>query len=501
MLKLQKPSDSDVTKPDALKRIVFKITAVAVVSLSLIATNSHAYEIPKDNGNPSISSSAASELSKLSEGLADLAEHTKKALVYISISKTVKQPQGYVDPFEFFFGPNNRNRNVPEKRQGLGSGFFIDSKKGYIITNNHVVEGADEIELKLSNGKNYPAKIVGRDENTDIAVLEITDKKFSRQGLGELILSDREPKVGEFSVALGAPFGLEASISFGVLSAMGRNNLQITKLGNFIQTDAAINPGNSGGPLIDMQGKVIGVNTAIYSKSGGYNGIGFAVPAKLARNIASKLINDGKVNRGYIGVGLQELTDEIAEGLGLKADQKGALVKQIEGDGPAKQAGLTPGDIITHVDSTEIESNGDLILAVGTKSPGDSAKLKIIRNGKQKSLTLKIGAWPGEQLTASSSKAEDKGDKSYGLTVSRITNEYREIYGFESNKGVVITNITPNSPADVNGLRNGDVVLTVNSKKVESAEAFEKEVAKGKRALLRIERRGDYLFVALTKDN
>ena len=345
------------------------ISALAT-SFLLSTSTALSYELKDDDGRALISGESAKHLSMLSDGLATLADATRQALVYISVSKTLKLPQGYVDPFEFFFGPGSGRQRPSQKKQGLGSGFFIDTSKGYIMTNNHVIEGADEIEVKLFNGKSYDAKIVGRDENTDIAILQVKDKSYSKKNLRHLVLSQREPKVGELSVALGAPFGLEASISFGVISAMGRNNLQITELGNFIQTDAAINPGNSGGPLIDMKGKVIGINTAIYSKSGGYNGIGFAVPAKMARSIAEKLINDGKVRRGYIGVGLQPLTAEIAEGLGLDNEQKGALVKQVEPDGPAKKAGLLAGDVIVGVDNTEIDSDGALILAIGTKSPG-----------------------------------------------------------------------------------------------------------------------------------
>lgn len=457
------------------------------------------YSLKSDNGKPEISSKEATELSTLSNGLAELAEYARKALVYISVSKTISNPRGYIDPFEFFFGPGRGRQQQPQKSQGLGSGFFIDTAKGYIMTNNHVIDGADEIEVKLADGKTYPAKLIGRDANTDIAILQVKDS-FDKKGISSLTLSERQVRVGEFSVALGAPFGLEASISFGVLSALGRNNLQITKLGNFIQTDAAINPGNSGGPLIDMQGKVIGINTAIYSKSGGYNGIGFAVPSKLARNIAEKLITDGRVHRGYIGVGLQELTEEIAEGLGLRKDQKGALVKQIEAGGPAEKSGLKPGDVITNVDSMEIKSDNDLILAIGTKSPGETVTLKILRNKRSKSIKLKIGAWPGDDIkTAHTEDNHSKSKGSFGLHVSENSQELRSRFGINSQDGIVITGVRPGSPADNAGLNTGDLILTINSQAIDSIKAFERAVKGKNKLLLRIERRGEFLFVAISK--
>ena len=369
------------------------------------------------------------------------------------------------------------------------------------MTNNHVIEGADEIELKLANGKSYPAKLVGRDANTDIAVLQIEDKNFARKGITELVLSKDDPRVGEFAVALGAPFGLEASISFGVLSALGRNNLQITKLGNFIQTDAAINPGNSGGPLVSTQGKVIGINTAIYSKSGGYNGIGFAVPAKLARSVAQKLITDGKVYRGYIGVGLQVLTPEIAEGLGLKDGQKGALVKQVEKNGPAAKSGLKPGDVIVKIDNTTITSDSDLVLAIGTKSPGEKVSVEIYRDARKRTIKLTIGTWPGEQRSSNSTpkSSTDKMD-AFGLFVKPLTNELQSMYGYTSSTGVVVTNVQPGSSADDKGVRRGDVIVAINRNPVQDIKTFNKAVKGQEKLLMRIERRGEFLFIALSKD-
>jgi Do/DeqQ family serine protease len=480
---------------------LFVFASIAIITFSLFLSSvALSYELKKDNGKPALNSKEVKELASLSNGLADLADATKEALVYISVSKTMKRPRGYIDPFEFFFGPGQRRPQSPQKKQGLGSGFFIDMKKGYIMTNNHVVEGADEIEVKLSNGKSYDAKIVGRDQNTDIAILQIKDNTYLKKGVRSLVLSQREARVGEFSVALGAPFGLEASISFGVVSALGRNNLKITKLGNFIQTDAAINPGNSGGPLIDMQGKVIGINTAIYSKSGGYNGIGFAVPSKMARNVAEKLITHGKIRRGFIGVGLQELTPEIAEGLGLKADQSGALVKQIEPNGPALKAGLKPGDVIIKVDGSKIDGDQALILAIGTKSPGEKVKVTIIRNGREKNKTLKISSWPGEELVSDNSPIKKDPNNSFGLHVSEISEQLKGSYGFNTEDGVVVTSVTPGSSSENAGIIKGDVIVAINSQTIKNIKSFNKAVKGKKKLLLRIQRGSEFLFVAVSKE-
>ena len=270
---------------------MFKTPKKALVCLYLSTTllmpfQGFSYEIPRAPANTNVSSNIKA-LQQMSEGISELAANANKAVVFVSISKTIKgMPFGEINPFEFFFGPQFRGHprgQAPERKQkGVGSGFIIDLKKGLILTNNHVIEGADEISLKLANGETYDGKVLGRDKNTDVAVVKIKDKKYNRKGLGVLNLADsKKTKVGQFVIALGAPFGLEASLSFGVISALGRGNLQITNLGNFIQTDAAINPGNSGGPLLNMDGQVIGINTAIYSRSGSSAGIGFAVPAAL----------------------------------------------------------------------------------------------------------------------------------------------------------------------------------------------------------------------------
>jgi len=468
-----------------------------------IPTLSWAYDVPKDTGKLEVSVTNYDLLKRFSVGLAEIAKLTKKSLVFISVSKSVSAPN-QIDPFEFFFGPGpgGQRPNRKQKQEGLGSGFFIDLNKGYILTNNHVVEDADEISIKLANGGSYSAKVVGRDKNTDVAVVKIQDEKFDRNNLGQLILSEgKELDVGELVVALGAPFGLESSISFGVISATGRGNLQITQLGNFIQTDAAINPGNSGGPLVGMDGKVVGINTAIFSKSGAYNGIGFAVPAKLVRSIASKLINNGAVKRGFIGVGMQPLTDELREGLGIAKTVTGTLVAKVEANSPAGKAGIQEGDVLLEVNGSKIHNESDLTNAVGLSNPGDKIEISLLRGNQNKNLTVTVGDWPGEKIAGQQARPGKDGAKgnTFGLTVENLTSELKTELGADSSAGAVVTEVDENSTAAKAGMQPGDIIVAVNGQKTSSAKQFDEQSRSQKRLLLRIERQGSYAYVSLKK--
>ena len=455
-----------------------------------------AYDLPRHD-RKGIDSSA---LQKISREIALIAQQARKAIVYVSTSKTIEMPFGYSDPLEFFFGPNYRRRNQDRpkrKREGLGSGFFIDLKRGYILTNNHVVAKADEISLKLANDEIYDGNVVGRDSNTDVAVIEIKDKNYNRRGLQALVLGDSSKLVvGDLAFALGAPFGLEASLSFGIVSAVGRGNLNITRMGNFIQTDAAINPGNSGGPLLNGAGLVVGLNTAIYSRSGGYNGIGFAVPSNLVRRVAEQLINDGRVQRGYLGVQLQVITPDLHKSLRLPSDIKGALVSQVMRGEPAAKAGFRAGDVIVAVNNRKIESVPDLISIIGLMKPGVKAKVEIYRGARPKTIYVTIGAYRDERQPRRS--ANSSGDV-FGLTLSRISDRLRKQFGFESRQGLVVVDVASNSPASRSGLQPGDVLLSVNGARVKDLRAFRQQVNAANRPHIRIERQGQFLFVALRK--
>lgn len=468
----------------SLVRSVLRFSLIAFAANCFILKPLFAYDLPPADTKVELGQDTEL-LRQLSKGVGAIAEASKKALVFVSVSKTAKGLPGGIDPYDLFgFG----RRQIPVPRQeGLGSGFFIDLDEGLVLTNNHVIDNADEISLKLANGETHKAKVVGVDPNTDVAVVKIIEKKFKRNGLSSLILGNSDSiNVGSFVVALGAPFGLEASVSFGAVSALGRGSLQITQLGDFIQTDAAINPGNSGGPLVDMEGKVIGINTAIFSKSGGYNGIGFAVPSNLVREVATNLINGVKLSRGYIGVHFQPLTNDIKKLLKIPDDNNGVLVVQVEPNGPADKAGIKPKDVITEVDSKKLEKDRDLVNRVGLMKPGTKAKLTVFRDGKELAKTLTIGTYPGSDQSGSRDKQEATKE-SLGL-------EFQLKEG-----GLYIMSIENDSPAR-RQLQEGDVILSVDSYEVEgtknlgnAVKGFKAAIAKARKnkqksVLMRIKR-------------
>lgn len=463
------------------------------------------YDIPK-NGKSHNFSDNVDVLSKVSKGVSEISEVAKKAVVFVSVSKTIKgTPYGEINPFDFFFGPGHGMvpREMPERKQkGLGSGFIIDLDKGYVITNNHVIEEADEIYLKLANGKSYAGKVLGRDQNTDVAVVQISDKNFVKKDLEQLTLGDSDQlAMGEFVIALGAPFGLEESLSFGVVSAAGRGNLDITKLGNFIQTDAAINPGNSGGPLLNTRGDVVGMNSAIYSRTGSSAGIGFAVPSNLVRQIATQLINKGSVARGYIGVTLsQELDQDIAHGLDLPEGIEGALISGVQEGGPAAKAGLEPGDVVTTINDKVVKNSQELTNTIGLMAPNTKVAMEYFHAGKKRKTNVTLQEYPSEEKLTQMRKEENK---TFGLVLealpSKNTEALRSRYRFVSNQGLLVREVTPNSPADAAGIEPGDVLLKANQLILKSPGDFEKVGGKAEKLLIKVERRGTILFASIRK--
>lgn len=447
-------------------------------------------------------------LQKISTQVSQISANASKALVFVSIYRNATAlPQGGVDPFEFFFGPGNRPPSLqpqPKKeekqRGGLGSGFIIDIDKGYVVTNNHVVANADEIELKLANNKKYKGKIIGRDKNTDIAVVQISDKNYDRFGLSELAFDDSNNlRVGDFVLAIGAPFGLESSLSFGVVSAVGRGNLDITSLGNFIQTDAAINPGNSGGPLLNMSGHIIGVNTAIYSRSGAYNGIGFAVPSNLAKNIAEQLINTGKIQRGYLGVWLQPIDEEMHESLSLPKDVIGALVNKVSQNSPAHKAGIEPGDVIAAIDGREIKTRDEVINNIGLKKPGSSSVLKVFRNGSAKDIKITVGKHPEDVVGDTDSKKPSALEFPFGLNIAKVNAKLQKQFGFKTKSGLIVLDVTQDSAGAKSGFRRGDVIIKAAGINVDSKKKFYAVMQNKTRALVWLERNRINLFINLRK--
>lgn len=481
---------------------------VATLATLLIGSGSvSAYELPAASTSQV---TADPYLQKLSSALSQLAEKSKKALVFISTTATIQSQRG-IDPFEFFFGPlPDAPYNQPKRQEGIGSGFFVDLEKGYIITNNHVVDGADKITIKIANGNTFKGEVVGGDSNTDVAVVKISDGLFSRDDVSQLALYEGTTTPGELTMALGAPFNLEASVSLGIVSATKREHLQITALGNFIQTDAAINPGNSGGPLLNMAGQVIGVNTAIVSRSGSSAGVGFAIPAQLARLVAHKLINDGKLERGFLGIHMQEMTPQIAEALGIAKTQTGALVTHVV-DGPAKEAGIIPNDLIIALNKKPVKNTNELLLAVGTKSPGTKVLVTIIRDGKRKNINLTLANWPEELAGGSETSTPKSGKKNTELglslrSLSSLTDATKRALktaGLISTEGLLITQVEDNSLAQKAELRRNDVILSVNKVDVNTVAQFNKIVtAKNLSALLlRIERQGAFMYASIDLKN
>jgi serine protease Do len=398
------------------------------------------------------------------------------------------------EPFERFFGPGQQPHR-PFKQKSLGSGFVID-KQGSILTNNHVIEDADEIVVKLSDGSEHKAKVLGRDKKTDIALIRI-DKALN---VSPVVLGDSDRlEIGEWVMAIGNPFGLENTVTAGIVSAKGRH-IGAGPYDNFIQTDASINPGNSGGPLINLRGEVVGINSAIYSRSGGNIGIGFASPINIAKDLLPDLEQKGHVTRGWLGVLIQKVTPEIAESLGL-ADASGALVADVMKEGPAKAGGVQVGDVIVEFNGRAVKDSTDLPLLVARTPVGKIVKVKVLRAKAEKLLDVRVQELKEDEVEVASAQG---GTSDLGVTVQNLTPELAESLGLDTSaKGVVVAGVTPGSAADDAQLRRGDVILEVNRKPVKDAAAFRaavKSAEKAKSVLLLVKRGDSTIFLALKRE-
>jgi serine protease Do len=401
-----------------------------------------------------------------------------------------QDPREFWEPFERFFGPMPR-RQMP--RRSLGSGFIFDAE-GYILTNNHVIENADSVTVKLNSGDEKQAKIVGRDPKTDVAVLKIeTDKPLPAISFGD---SDAI-RVGEWVMAIGNPFGLEFSVTAGIVSAKGRFIGQ-GNYDDFLQTDAPINPGNSGGPLLDLEGRVVGINTSIFSRTGGNIGIGFAIPINLAKELIPQLREKGRVTRGWMGVMIQKVTPDIAESLGL-AHAHGALVADVVKDGPAAKSGVQVGDVIVKFDGKEVKESTDLPIMVAREPIGKAVPIVVLRDGEEKSIDLEIAEMADDEIQVAKGETE-----AFGLTVQNLTPEIAESLGLSRDlSGVLVSGVEPGSPAADAGLRRGDVILEVNRKPVGNVEAYSSQLGEaktGKSVLLLVRRGENTVFLALKPD-
>jgi serine protease Do len=453
---------------------------------------------------PAINAWAVSwEQSTIPESFSTLAKTISPAVVNISTVKTIKgggpvfrhyyqSPRGDQDPFKDFldkFFGNEQQREY--KQRSLGSGFIID-KDGYIVTNNHVIAGADEIKVKLNSGKEYDAKIIGRDPSTDIALIKIkADSNYSAAVFGD---SDAL-KVGQWVVAIGSPFGLEHTVTAGIVSAKGRV-IGSGPYDDFIQTDASINPGNSGGPLINMKGQVIGINTAIIA---GGNGIGFAIPANMAKGVIKQLKNEGAVTRGWLGVGIQNISDEMAEYYGIK-DKNGVLVSQIFPGDPADRAGIRTKDIITEVNGKKIKTSRELTRIIAAFHVGQMVDISVLRDGKEKTFKVKIAKRQEEKLAARENPHE--AQEAFGIQVSNLTPEIAQKFNIRETKGVVVTDVLSDSQGDKEGLQVGDIIKEINHKSINTVNDYEDSVQKVKKdgaVIMLVKRANSGFFVIKLK--
>ncbi len=433
------------------------------------------------------------------QSFADLAEKVRPAVVNISTTTTVRVPGM---PFQHFFGPQEGlpddffkqffgQGQVPDqemKQQSLGSGFIID-RDGFIITNNHVVEKAEEIKVKLSDGREFKAKVVGRDPKTDLALIKIAST-FENLPVIELGDSDKM-RVGDWVLAIGNPFGLEHTVTQGIISATGRV-LGSGPYDNFLQTDAPINPGNSGGPLVNLKGEVIGINSAIIS---GGQGLGFAIPSSLAKSIVSQLREKGKVVRGWIGVTIQLVTPDIAKSFGLK-EARGALVSDVFQGGPADRAGIKQGDIIVAFNGKNVKNSNDLPRIVAETPVGKDVDVAVIRNGKEEHLKVKV-----EELTEQRMAAQSQAPvQSFGMKLDDITPKWQKMLGIRERVGVVVVGVDPGSVAAEAGIQPGDVITQANRQPVHNLAEFNAvmaKVEKGAPVLFLLKRGGQTFFVTL----
>ncbi|MHA3775520.1 DegQ family serine endoprotease [Verrucomicrobiota bacterium sgz303538] len=482
-------------------------------------------EAPATAGGPPAIKYDPTPLPQGTPSYAPVVEKVSPSVVTISTSKNVRPGAGpmgnnplFNDPtFRKFFGipdnnddddqgqnaqPNQRkNGRGPARKQalGLGSGVIV-SPEGHIITNNHVVEGADDIIVTIGNNtREYKAKKVGTDPGTDIAVL-----KIDAQNLPAITFADSDKmRAGDIVIAVGNPFGLTRSVTMGIISSIGRGGMGIIDYENFIQTDASINPGNSGGALVDYQGRLIGVNTAIFSRSGGNQGIGFAVPANLARSVMESILKTGRVTRGFLGVSLQPLTDELANALNIKGATQGALIAEVQAGSPSEKAGIQNGDVVTAVGDKKVDDPRELQLMIGSMAPGTKVDLKVMRDGQEKTVQVELGERPGAKGTAQAESNEGEPDVLDGVTVSDIEPQIRKELELPENiKGVVITQIDPDSPSATAGLKRGDVIQEINREAVTTAKQaveLSEKLKKEKKVVLRVSSRGTSRYVVVER--
>ncbi|MBL4822538.1 MAG: DegQ family serine endoprotease [Colwellia sp.] len=420
------------------------ILGAVLFSSSFVISNAHAFAIwPTSVDGQTMPS------------LAPMLEKSTPAVVSIAVKGTHKVKQNVPNIFRFFGKPNQNPNQIQQRPfRGLGSGVIINAKEGYIVTNNHVIEQADEIIITLKDGRQIEAKKIGSDTESDIALLQI-----DADDLTEIIIADSDKlRVGDFAIAIGSPFGLGQTVTSGIVSALGRSGLDIENYEDFIQTDAAINSGNSGGALVNLRGELIGINTAILGPNGGNVGIGFAIPSNMMNNLAKQIIEFGEVHRGVLGVSGRSVNSEIAKAMELKTNQ-GGFIEQVMPDSAADEAGIKPGDVITKVNGKSVKTFNELRGKIGSIGAGKSVRLSIIRNGKEQEFNVKLKQSPASNVAAASIHHMFEGAK---------------LENNNNNSGVIIRDIADNSPAQLAGLQSGDLITAINRTRINNIAELRK---------------------------
>jgi len=478
-------------------RVSMKVMAALVVGLALVPSLPAQAQAPspprplrpapaKPDAPAPVKPDARAVLRALEDAFSAVADRVTPAVVNVSTVAAQKgSSNGEDERYREFFGDDLYDRyfrrRPREDGRASGSGVIVDPK-GYILTNNHVIENAREITVRLSDSRKFPAKLVGRDPKTDLAVLKVDAP--APLPAAELADSDRL-RVGQWAIAIGNPFGLDRTVTVGIISATARNRVGVATYENFIQTDASINPGNSGGPLLNLDGKVIGINTAIVAAG---QGIGFSIPINEAKAVMAQLIAKGRVVRGWLGVVIQDVTDELASSFGVK-EREGVLVADVMKGGPAETAGLRAGDVVVELDGTRIREVPDLQRRIAGVAPGQKVRLVVVRDGARQPVTVAIGEMPSEEPTL----LAQAGAEGFGLQIEPLAPGAAERLNLPVSQGVLVVDVAAGGPADRAGLRRGDVILEVARQPVADAQSFGQAlaaVAPGEAALLYVHRPG-----------
>ncbi|MDT9587258.1 MAG: Do family serine endopeptidase [Candidatus Arsenophonus melophagi] len=437
---------------------------------------------------PSMILSARQEL----PSLAPMLEKVLPGVVSIRVSGTRVQNQPLPEEFKFFLGPNfPLQQQSIRPFEGLGSGVIIDAEKGFILTNNHVIDNADNIQIQLNDGKEIGVKLIGRDPQTDIALLQIKNSRagnLKKLNLIAIKIADSDKlRVGDFAIAIGNPFGLGQTVTSGIISALGRSGLNVEGLENFIQTDASINRGNSGGALVNLNGELIGINTAILAPGGGNIGIGFAIPSNMAKSLSDQIIKHGEVKRGLLGIKGTEMTSDVAKALNIEA-QKGAFVSEVIPNSAAAKAGIKPGDILISINNKYINSFAELRAKIGTSEIGRPITIGLLRQGKPIQVTVIL-----ENIETNSTKAEVLTTSLMGATLSNST--------IQGMQGVKVDSVAANSPAAMLGLAKGDLIINANNQQIQNINQLRKVIETRPSALALNILRGDQNIILLLRGN